>query len=62
MIKPIIDYTHKLYFKIFTDFLFESNPNIKFILDREIPIKIQIKFNPLEDSFGQFFIAQRNPF
>ncbi|KKN03313.1 hypothetical protein LCGC14_1108960 [marine sediment metagenome] len=32
------------YFKTFTDFLFESNLNIKIMLDQEIPIKIQVKF------------------
>lgn len=50
------------YFKTFTDFLFESNPNIKIMLNQEIPIKIQVEFKSLEESYGQFFIAQRDPF
>lgn len=60
--KRIIAYFSIEYFKNFTDFLFESNPNIKIMLDQEIPIKIQVEFKSLEESYGQFFIAQRDPF
>lgn len=45
--------------KNFTPFLFEDNPLIKFYLQEEIPIKICIKFKSLEDSYGLFFLAQR---
>lgn len=60
--ETIIAYFSIEYFKTFTDFLFESNPNIKIMLGQEIPIKIQVEFKSLEESYGQFFIAQREPF
>ena len=58
----IIVYFSINYFKIFSRFLFETNPKITLILEHEIPLKIQVNFSSLENSYGEFFIAQRDPF
>jgi len=50
------------YFNLFFNFLFEPNPKIMINLEPEIPIKLHLNFNNLEDTYGDFFIAQRDPF
>ncbi|MBD3212111.1 MAG: hypothetical protein GF311_05820 [Candidatus Lokiarchaeota archaeon] len=46
--------------KVIANFLFESNPNLEFYLEENLPLKIRTNFKTLEDSFGIIFIAIRN--
>ncbi len=55
----IIAYFSLKNLKKITPFLFEKNSSIKFYIQQEIPIKIRINFKSLEDSYGLFFLAQR---
>ena len=50
------------YFNIFAGFLSESNPIMKINIEKDIPIKIQVNFKNLDETYGHFFIAQRDPF
>jgi len=45
--------------KKFIPFLFEDSPSLKLYINEEIPIKARIDFKTLENSFGLFFLAQR---
>ncbi|TKJ25394.1 MAG: hypothetical protein CEE42_07945 [Promethearchaeota archaeon Loki_b31] len=44
---------------ILKHFLFGTSPKLKFFINSKIPIKIKIKFPSLGNSYGLFFLAQR---